>query len=78
MASSSKKRTTMAKIARENKLRERRVAKQARKDARRAAAIDPPLDSEGGELARPDDTSTPFEPVSAPAAATDDAVVDVH
>jgi hypothetical protein len=35
MASSSKKRTTMAKIARENKLRERRIDKQARKDARK-------------------------------------------
>jgi hypothetical protein len=40
MASSSKKRTTMAKITRENKLRERRMDKQARKDARKQAAVD--------------------------------------
>jgi hypothetical protein len=42
MASSSKKRTTMAKLARENKLREKRMEKQARKDARRYAAAEPP------------------------------------
>jgi hypothetical protein len=48
MASSSKKRTTMAKLARENKLRERRLEKQARKDARKQAAAEPgsPEDSE--------------------------------
>jgi hypothetical protein len=40
MASSSKKRTTMAKIARENKLRERRIDKQAKKDRRKLAAAD--------------------------------------
>lgn len=38
MASSSKKKTTMAKRARENKLRERRADKQAKKDARKASA----------------------------------------
>ena len=38
MASSSKKRTTMAKLNRENALRERRLIKQARKDARKLAA----------------------------------------
>jgi hypothetical protein len=41
MASSSKKRTTMAKIARENAVRERRFRKQARKDARKLAAAQP-------------------------------------
>jgi hypothetical protein len=35
MASSSKKRTTMAKHNRENAVRERRLRKQAKKDARR-------------------------------------------
>jgi hypothetical protein len=35
MASSGKKKTTFAKLAREQKLRERRQAKQARKDARK-------------------------------------------
>ncbi len=38
MASSSKKRTTMAKHNRENAVRERRLHKQAKKDARRLAA----------------------------------------
>jgi hypothetical protein len=40
MASSSKKRTTMAKINRENAVRERRLRKQARKDARKQAAAE--------------------------------------
>lgn len=38
MASSSKKRTTMAKLNRENAVRERRARKQAKKDARKHAA----------------------------------------
>jgi hypothetical protein len=38
MASSGKKKTTMAKLARESRLHERRLDKQARKDARRQAA----------------------------------------
>ena len=38
MASSGKKKTTFAKLAREQKLRERRLDKQARKDARKQAA----------------------------------------
>jgi hypothetical protein len=37
MASRNKK-TTMAKLAREHKLRERRIDKQAKKDARKQAA----------------------------------------
>lgn len=37
MASSGKKKTTFAKLAREQKLRERRRDKQAKKDARKAA-----------------------------------------
>jgi hypothetical protein len=42
MGSSSKKRTTMAKLNRENTLRERRLRKQAKKDARKqAAAVSP-------------------------------------
>ena len=35
MASSSKKRTTMAKMNRENSVREKRIRKAARKEARR-------------------------------------------
>jgi hypothetical protein len=34
------KKTTMAKLAREHRLRERRIDKQARKDARKQAAAD--------------------------------------
>jgi hypothetical protein len=40
MGSSGKKRTTMAKLNRETKLRERRIDKQARKDARKQAAAE--------------------------------------
>jgi hypothetical protein len=43
LASAGKKKTTMAKLAREGRLRERRLDKQARKVARKhAAAQDPP------------------------------------
>jgi hypothetical protein len=41
MASTGKKKTTMAKLARESRLRERRLEKQARKDARKRAAAHP-------------------------------------
>jgi hypothetical protein len=37
MASSGKKKTTMAKLTREIRLRERRLDKQAKKDARKLA-----------------------------------------
>jgi hypothetical protein len=40
MASSGKRKTTMAKLNRERKLLEKRVEKQARKDARKRAAAD--------------------------------------
>lgn len=40
MASSGKKKTTMAKLNREAKMRERRMDKQARKDARKQLAAD--------------------------------------
>jgi hypothetical protein len=42
MASRGKKKTTMAKLNREAKLRERRLDKHARKDARKRAAADQP------------------------------------
>jgi hypothetical protein len=41
MASSSKKRTTMAKLNRENAVRERQLRKQAKRDARKQAAAAP-------------------------------------
>jgi hypothetical protein len=47
MASSNKRKTTMAKLNRERRLVERRQEKQAKKDARRASAQEPapPSDS---------------------------------
>jgi hypothetical protein len=51
MASSGKSKTTMAKLTRESKLREKRTAKEARKDARRLRiangediSIEPPVE----------------------------------
>ena len=43
MASRGKKKTTMAKLNRERKLRERRIDKQAKKDARKQASTDQPV-----------------------------------
>jgi len=40
MASSTKKKTTMAKLQRESRLRERRQVKAAKKDARKREAAD--------------------------------------
>ena len=47
MASSGKKKTTMAKLTRESRLRERRLDKQARKDARKRAPAQ--LEDEPGD-----------------------------
>ena len=41
MASRSKNKTTFAKLAREGRLRERRIEKKAKKDARKRAAENP-------------------------------------
>jgi hypothetical protein len=41
MASTGKRKTTMAKLTRESRLRERRLEKQAKKRLRKAAAADP-------------------------------------
>ena len=56
MASSSKKKTTMAKMNREASVRDKRLRKQAKKDARKLAALEPqpvesdePADAEGAE-----------------------------
>ncbi|HEV3193187.1 MAG TPA: hypothetical protein VGY54_21915 [Polyangiaceae bacterium] len=77
MASKGKKKTTMAKLARESRLRERRVHKQAKKDARRRAPSDQ-LDSPGGSLnattteaAPPDPGQAALEPVVQPLAEVD-------
>jgi hypothetical protein len=50
MGTNGKKKTTMAKLNRENKIRERRVEKQAKKDARKQAS----LAAAAGETAEPD------------------------
>ena len=61
MASSSKKKTTMAKLNRESAVRDKRLRKAAKKDARKAAAaaelLNPTVESdetaegeEGGEV----------------------------
>jgi hypothetical protein len=42
MASNAKKKTTMAKMNRENAVRERRLRKQAKRDARKQAATGQP------------------------------------
>jgi hypothetical protein len=44
MASNAKRKTTMAKLNRENAVRERRLRKQARKDARKQAAAERPAE----------------------------------
>jgi hypothetical protein len=58
MASSSKKRTTMAKLTRENKLRERRFDKQAKKSARKLGLTDPPAQADqAAEAVRADESA---------------------
>jgi len=62
MASNGKKKTTMAKLNRESRLRERRQDKAARKDARKYAAANPTpdADTQNGELDAPaEDAGTP-------------------
>ncbi|HYB29895.1 MAG TPA: hypothetical protein VEF89_25025 [Solirubrobacteraceae bacterium] len=56
MASSGKQKTTMAKLNRERKLRERRLDKQAKKDARKQA----PTRQQGqsGDALTSDDATT--------------------
>jgi hypothetical protein len=56
MASNAKKKTTMAKLNREAKLRDRRIEKAARKEARKQAAAAPP--EEFNDTAAPDEALT--------------------
>jgi hypothetical protein len=52
MASSGKQKTTFSKLARESRLRERRLEKQAKKDARKRASAHQPtqhIDAPAGE-----------------------------
>jgi hypothetical protein len=70
MASSGKKKTTMAKLTRESRLRERRIDKQARKDARKNGTAIPAaepadtLNGAGGEAAELDAAQPALEAVS--------------
>jgi hypothetical protein len=69
MASSGKQKTTMAKLTRESRLRERRLDKQAKKDARKQAPAHDPdqpddtLSATTGESARPGAEQPPLETV---------------
>ncbi len=56
MASSGKKKTTMAKLNRERKLRERRLDKQIKKDARKQASLD---DGQSSDVLTEDDGQSP-------------------
>ena len=58
MASSGKKKTTMAKLDRERRMRERRMDKQARKDARKHAAANPVEPSDDALTDQESDEST--------------------
>jgi hypothetical protein len=81
MASSGKRKTTMAKLTRESRLRERRLDKQARKDARKFAAANPeaaanPADEPGHTLTGDDGASASSDagqpsPDAVPQALTD-------
>lgn len=69
MASTGKKKTTMAKLTRESRVRERRLEKQARKLARKNAATQPPSQLDDPQLAghgerdpAPDETPSPARP----------------
>jgi hypothetical protein len=70
MASSGKKRTTMAKLTRESKLRERRATKKARKDDRKR---NPPS---AVDLATGDLTTDDFATDDAPETDVDGQPVD--
>jgi hypothetical protein len=54
MASNGKKKTTFAKLNREQKVRERRIEKQARKDARKLAAASDQAAAEARASADPE------------------------
>jgi hypothetical protein len=61
MASSGKRKTTMAKLNRERRLIERRQEKQVRKDARKRAAADEPEDSPSDMVDSPSAMVTPTD-----------------
>jgi|RhiMetdeSRZDD1v2_1073273.scaffolds.fasta_scaffold1978339_1 hypothetical protein len=66
MASKGKKKTTIAKINRESRLRERRLEKEARKAARKQAAASDHPDRPGDTWIGPDAESAPPLPGGPP------------
>lgn len=68
MASGAKRKTTMAKLNREHRLRERRQDKQARKDARKLAAAE--------DASRPQGQLTSESAPPAAGAPAPDVVID--
>lgn len=61
MASSGKKKTTMAKLDRERRMREKRMDKQARKDARKYLAANPDEAPDGDNVEQDLDEPTGSE-----------------
>lgn len=59
MASGGKRKTTMAKLNRESRLRERRLDKQARKDARKQAAAAGPGEPGDALTGQADESAQP-------------------
>jgi hypothetical protein len=76
-SSSGKKKTTMAKRARENRLRERRLDKQAKKEARKQAPSDhlslpgAALNATSTDAAEPHPGQVALEPLAQPLAELD-------
>jgi hypothetical protein len=68
MASSGKRKTTIAKLARERRLMERRLDKQARKEARKRSAADHSVLASDGTAATTDYAPEPTVEPAAPEA----------
>jgi hypothetical protein len=71
MGSSGKRKTTQAKFARENRLRERRLTKEAKRDARKRVSSDRPdvsgsAPESGSTWSTSPDVRDPNDPASAP------------
>lgn len=64
MASNAKRKTTFAKLAREQRVRERRLEKKARKDARKRAAETEREQLANGELQVTDGDPEAADPVT--------------
>lgn len=73
MASSGKKKTTMAKLNREAKMREKRLDKQARKEARKYAAAHPEEAAAAAAAEQVDENGDPVAPDAEQAASEADA-----